>query len=113
MVPEIATLLDDVDVIDDADDRRIHGRRLLAERFARRAPFEHDQHLLMHAGADAVHREQRVAARRVVGVQRLNQQQLGALELSMLLRRDDGADHTRNLHEPWLILLDAHRSTVQ
>ena len=42
------------------------GARLPAERLARRAPLEHDQHLLVHAGADAVDRQQRRAARRVV-----------------------------------------------
>ena len=51
----------DVHVIDDADDRGVDGRRLLPERLAGGAPFEHDQHLLVHAGADAVDRQQRRA----------------------------------------------------
>ena len=74
------------------------GAAFLPERFARRAAFEHDQHLLVHAGADAVDRQQRVAARRVVEIQRLHQQQLRALELRMFLRRDDRADDARDLH---------------
>ena len=75
------------------------GARFPAERLAGRAAFEHDQHLLVDAGADAVHRQQRRAARRVVDVQRLHEQQLRAFELAVLLRRDDGADDTGNLHE--------------
>ena len=55
-----------VHAIDDADDRRVDRRALRAERLAGRASFEHDQHLLVHAGADAVDRQQRGAARRVV-----------------------------------------------
>ena len=35
------------------------GARLPAQRLAGGAPLEHDQHLLVHAGADAVHRQQR------------------------------------------------------
>src|SRR5439155_8712619 len=90
----------DADRIDDADDRGVHRRRLPAERFAGRAAPHDDEHLLVDARADAVDREQRVAARGVVDVQRLDEQQLRALELAMLLRRDDGSDYTCNLHPP-------------
>ena len=65
------------DRVDDADDRGVNRRALLAQRFPGRASFEHDQHFLVHAGADPVHREQRAAARSVVDVQRLHEQQLG------------------------------------
>ena len=74
------------------------GAAFLPERLARRAALEHDQHLLVHAGADAVDGEQRRPARRVVGVQRLHEQQLGALELAVLLRRHDRADDSADLH---------------
>src|SRR5258705_5885575 len=84
--------------VDDADDRGVHGRAFLAERLARRPPFEHDQHFLVHAGADAVHGKHRIAARRVVDVQRLHDHQLGAFELAVLLLRDDGADDSTDLH---------------
>src|SRR5262249_20408776 len=42
------------DRIDDADDRRIHRRRLLPERFAGRTPFDHDEHALVDTRADAI-----------------------------------------------------------
>src|SRR3954469_21288521 len=74
----------DGDRIDDADDRRVHRGAFPAERLRRRPPFEHDEYLLVHARADAIHREQRVAAWRVVDVQRLHEHQLGAFELAML-----------------------------
>ena len=44
-------------------------------------PSMHDQHFLVHAGADGIDRQQRRAARRVVERDRLHQQQLGAFEL--------------------------------
>ena len=65
------------------------GAAFLPDRLAGGASFEHDQHLLVHAGADAVHREQFRPARRVFERQRLNEQQLRALELPILLRGDD------------------------
>src|SRR5436190_2563110 len=84
--------------IDNADDRRVHRRSRPAERIGGGAPFKHDQHLLVHPGANAVDGEQGVAARRVVEVQRLDQKQLRAFEPVVLLRRHDGADHSRELH---------------
>ena len=57
-----------------------------------------------NAGTDAVDRKHRRAARRVVEIQRLHQQQLGPLELAVLLCRDDGSDHTGDQHQ-WLICL--------
>src|SRR6185436_6016964 len=86
------------DRVDDADDRGVYRRALPAQRLAGRAPFEDDEHFLVHAGANPVHREQRIAARGVVDVQRLHEEQLGALELAVLLRRHDRADHAANLH---------------
>src|SRR5438067_1014508 len=84
--------------VDDTDDCRVDRRRLAAERFARGPAFQHNENFLVDAGADAVHREQRAAARRVVDVQRLHEQQLRPFERAMLLRRDDRADHSPNLH---------------
>ena len=46
-----------------------------------------------------VHREQRMAPRRAIGAERLDEHQLGALELRMLLRGHDIADDARNLHQ--------------
>src|SRR5438270_14031964 len=84
------------DGVDDADDRSVDWRRLFSERFACRAAFEDDEHLLAHAGADAVDGEERRAARRVVHIQRLDEQQLGAFELLVLPGRHDRADHFSN-----------------
>src|SRR5438093_2811465 len=84
--------------VDDADDRRVDRRGFPAERLAGRAPFDHDEHFLVDARADAVDGEDRRAARRVVRVQRLHQHQLRALELAMLLRRNDGPDDLSDLH---------------
>ena len=74
------------------------GAALRLERFAGRTSFEHDENLLVHAGAHAVDGEQRHAARRVVEVQRLHEEQLRTLELAVLLGRDDGPDDSRDLH---------------
>src|SRR5262245_5509072 len=46
----------DVDLVDNPDDRGVHRRARLAERLARGAPLEDDQHFLVDAGADAVDR---------------------------------------------------------
>jgi hypothetical protein len=85
-------------VIDDADDRGIHGRGLAAERLTGCTALEDDQHLLVHPGAYAVNGEQHDAAGCVVEIQRLDEQQLRALELAMLLRRDDRSNHAGDLH---------------
>src|SRR5262249_15380494 len=88
-----------VDVIDDANNRGIDGRGLAAERLARGAALDHDEHALADAGAHRVDRQHRHAARLVVERERLYEQQLRALELAMLLRRDDRADYAPDLHE--------------
>src|ERR1051325_4460212 len=92
--------------VDDADDRGVHRRSFFSQRFTRGAPFEHDEHLLVDARADTVDRQQRVAPRRFVDVEGLHEQQLGTLELSMFLRRHDGADHARDLHLPEIPVID-------
>src|SRR5262245_48478598 len=86
--------------IDDPDDGGINRRGFPAERFAGGAPLEHDQHLLVHTGANAVHREDGRSARRVVGRDRLDDEQLRPFELAVLLRRDERADHSADLHYP-------------
>jgi hypothetical protein len=88
----------DGDRIDDGDDGGVDRRAFPAERLAGGPALEDHKHLLRDAGADAVDREQRMAARRVVDVQRLHQQQLRALEFAVLLRRHDGANYTTDLH---------------
>jgi hypothetical protein len=90
-----------VDLVNDADYRGIDGRGLPSERFSCRTPFENDQDLLMHARPDAVHGQHRHAARRIVDAERLHEQQLGAVELRVLLCGDDGSDHSGYLH--WVI----------
>src|SRR5712691_3984946 len=84
--------------VDDADDRRVDRRRFPAERLACGASFQDDEHLLAYTGADAVDREQRMTPWRVVDVQRLHQEQLRTFELAVLLRRDDSADDSSDLH---------------
>src|SRR5438094_6525730 len=91
--------------VHDADDRRIHGRRFLAERLASRAALQHDEHLLVHARADAVDGQERDAARRVVDVQRLHEEQLRSVELAVFLSRHKRTDDAGDLHR--------YRSTVQ
>ena len=48
-----------IDLVHDADDGGVDRRGLLPERLAGRAPFEHDEHLLVHAGAHAVDGQKR------------------------------------------------------
>src|SRR4029078_6343525 len=83
-----------------ADDRRVDRRRLCAESLAGGASLEHDENLFVYAGTDAVDCENGRPARRIVGVQRLNQQQLRAFELRVLLRRHNGTHHAPHLHQP-------------
>ena len=84
--------------IDDADDGGIHRRGRLADRLAGRTSFEHDQHPLVDARADAVDREQFRPAGRVFERQRLHQKQLRPFQLPVLLRRDERADHACEDH---------------
>src|SRR6266545_1635682 len=88
----------EADGVDDTDHGGVHRRRLLSERFSGCPAFEHDKDLFVHARADAVDGEQRRAARRVVGVERLHEQQLGTFELLVLLRGHDGPNDLSNLH---------------
>ena len=54
-----ASQLVEVHTIDDADDRRVDGRGLAAQRLAGGAAFDDDQHFLADAGADRVDRQER------------------------------------------------------
>ena len=47
----------DVNVINDAHNRGVHRRHFFPDRIAGCAPFEHDEHLLVHARTDAVYRQ--------------------------------------------------------
>src|SRR5262245_20990558 len=87
-----------VHAVDDADNGRIYRCRLAAERFACCASFEHYQNLFAHPGANSVDRQQRGSARLVVERHGLYEQQLRALELTVLLRRNERTDHARDLH---------------
>ncbi len=71
---------------------------LHAHGVARRLAVEHDQHLLVHAGADRIHGQQRRSARRVALAQRLHEQELAPLELPVLVRGDERADHAGDDH---------------
>lgn len=55
-----------IDSIDDSDNRGIDGRYFAAERFAGSASLQHDQHLLVHAGADRIDSQERRPPRRVI-----------------------------------------------
>src|SRR5204863_8095905 len=57
--------------IDNADDRRVHGRSRPADRIGGGAPFKHDQHLPVDPRPNDADGQPRVAARRVVEAQPL------------------------------------------
>jgi hypothetical protein len=82
----------EIDFVDDADDRRVDWRRFFAKRLTGGSPFEHDQHLFVDTGADTIDRQERRSSRRVVEVERLDEQQLGTFKLSVLLRGDERAN---------------------
>src|SRR2546422_815910 len=88
----------DIHRVHDADDGRIHRRRFFAERLASGAAFQHDEHLLVHAGADAAHRHERPPGWRALGRQRLHDEQREPGEVRVLPRHDDIADDARDLH---------------
>ena len=81
-----------IHVINDTNDRGVHRRRLPAQRGARGLALDHDEHALADTGADRVDGQHGHAARLAVERQRLHEQQLGAVELVVLLRGDDRAD---------------------
>ena len=80
------------DRIDDPDDGGIDRGRLLPQRLAGRLAFDHDEHALADPRTNRIDRDECRAARIPGRGHRLDQQQLRALELPVLLRRDDGAD---------------------
>lgn len=86
-----------VHVINNTDDRGIHGRSLAAKRLASGTTFHHNQDLFVDARTDGVDGEQRRATSRVIERDRLHQQQLGATKRRMLLGRNDSADNTCQL----------------
>src|SRR6476646_11303032 len=87
-----------VHFVDDPDDRGIDGRGLATERVAGGLALDDDEHPLADAGPDRVNRNQRHASGSPFQRERLNQQQLCAFELTVLLRRNDGADDSADLH---------------
>jgi hypothetical protein len=91
-------LVRDRDLVDDTHDRRIDGRRATLEGRSRRAALNHDEYFFADAGAHRVNRQDGRAARRPIGRVDLDKKQLGAIEFAMLLRGDDGADDSRQLH---------------
>jgi hypothetical protein len=87
-----------VHAIDNPDDRRVNRRALPPKSFTGCPSFDHDQHFLVHASTDRVHRQQRHATGLIIERDRLYQQQLGTLELAVLVRGNDGADDASELH---------------
>ena len=85
-------------VIDDADDRRVNGRALAAERLAGGAPFEHDQHLLVHAGADASTASSAAPRGVSSSVSGCTSSSFAPSNLRCFCVDDDGADDTRADH---------------
>src|SRR5262249_5425579 len=85
-------------VVDDADDAGI-DRRL--DRIERKTRFlaPHEKHVLAHAGADRIHRDERLACRLAIRCQRLDDEQLDADQVLVLAGRDDVADHSGDLHQ--------------
>ena len=88
----------DINVVNDADDSGIDRRALSTDRLGRGAAFDHDQHLFVYSCSDGVDGQQHRSSRRVLQRHRLDEQQLCALELPVLLRGDDGANDSADLH---------------
>jgi hypothetical protein len=85
-------------VIDDTDNRGINGREFLSERFAGGATLEHDNDALAHTGAHRINGQQCCTPGIALWRLGLHEQQLRALELGPLLRRDDGTHHSGQDH---------------
>ena len=84
-------------MIDDADDAGVGGRFGGQER-KRRFLAADEEHVLAHAGADRVERDERPAGGLAIGRHRLQHEQLVAVERGVLDGRDDVADDARDLH---------------
>src|SRR5688572_20000545 len=85
-------------LVDDADDARV---RRHFNRVPREAGFlaANEEHGLADTGADRVDRHQRPAHVRAVRRDRLDEQQLDAVEAGIFDGGDDVANHARELHE--------------
>ena len=84
----------DVNLINDADDSGIDRCSLSTNRLGGGAAFDHQQHSFVHPRPDRIDCQQHRPARRVLQRHRLHEQQLGTLELPVLLRGDDGSNHS-------------------
>src|SRR5450759_507445 len=84
-------------VIDYPDDRRVGRRLRVIERVRGLAPAD-EEDVLADAGTDRVERDERAPRRLPRGGQRLQEQHRQAREVQVLHRRDDFADHARELH---------------
>jgi hypothetical protein len=84
--------------IDNADNRGVHRRRLPAQRVAGGAPFEHDQDFFVYTRPDSIDGQQGIPARRIVDIQRLDQEQLGTFKRRVLPGRNHRPDDASYLH---------------
>src|ERR1700752_1280764 len=89
----------DINMVNNADNSGIDRRSLSTDRLARGAAFDDQQYLFVHACADRINGQQRRAPRRILQRHRLDEQQLRAFEVPVLLRGDDGSDDARERHD--------------
>ena len=87
-----------VHAVHDANNGRVDRRSPTTQHGTGGASFDHQQHRVTHPGLDRVDGQDRVSPRGRRGVDRLNQQQLRALELWVLTCRNDVADDSSETH---------------
>jgi len=92
------TLPLEIDSVDDAHDRGIDRRGLGADGLAGGASLEHHKHRLAHSCTGGIDCQERRSTRCIVRIDRLNEEQLGAVEAAILLCGNNRADDFCNLH---------------
>ena len=88
----------DFNLINDADDSGIDRCSLSTDRLGGGAAFDHYQHLFVHPCSNRIDGEQHRPSRRVFQRHWLHEQQLGTLELPVLLSGNDGSNHSGKRH---------------
>src|SRR5262245_55865757 len=85
--------------VDHADNDSSHWTPWSREHLCCAVAFVHHEHAIPHTRIHRVHADRDSTCRTSVGGERLKEQQLPLLELSMLDRRDDIADDTGDEHQ--------------
>jgi hypothetical protein len=94
----------EIPAIDDAHDTRVN-RCFCGQKWKRRFAPADEEHMLAHTRADGINRDERTSDWLPIGRDRLQHEQLVAVERSVLDAGHDVADDLRELHDrqSWIV----------